>query len=106
MRHKAIMTYAVLAIAGIMLAACAPKQNYTQPVVQPELVDIPIAASMQAPVELKRSPVALRSLPVFTSPATPGVTSCLVPAEESNLRLLLDSREGLLDGWERFGYAQ
>lgn len=97
MNHMKIMLLATGAIVVIfLLSGCADKGAVTVHTVE---VKVPVPVRAVPPKELF---VAPSDIPTFYQPSAPGVSSCLVPAGETQTQILMKK----LDGWQKYGTAQ
>lgn len=103
MNPNRIMWTASAAILLIVVAAsmqgCA-SQHIPQPVVTTQDVAIPVGEWVAPPKELARAPLAASDIPQVVAPGTPGVTSCLLPADETKLKAAIRGDHVLLGGWD------
>ncbi len=87
----------MIAVLLMLLAGCAS--------VSRETVEVKIPVPVKAvPAAALTAPLAARP-PVFVAPVDPGVTSCLTPAGERDLKVLLLELRTRLRAWEAWGAA-
>jgi PBP1b-binding outer membrane lipoprotein LpoB len=79
----------------LILTGCSTKY-----IVEVQEVFIPILENREVPYEL--SNFQLPPVPIFSSPSSPGISSCLIPEEEEKLKLFIFQMNLQLRAWHEW----